>query len=567
MNSEGLDNDRLRRLLDAGRALVCELELEPLLDRVLRMAQELTGATYAALGILDENRSKLERLVTRGVDDRTREAIGDPPVGLGILGMLIEDPHPVRLADMGLHPRSCGLPAGHPPMKGFLGTPILIGGRAWGNLYLTEKASGPFTAADEAVVVLLAEWAAVAIGNARVYEREAARRKELERAVGATDASAEIARALGGETDLERVLELIVKRGRALVEARAVVLLLPDGDSLVVRAEAGQIMGTAVGQRVTLDRLSGRVLVGDRPLRIHDVHGHLQFSADELGIAGAECALVVPLMFRARGVGVLAAFDRLVDGPGFHDDDERLVLGFAASAAAALFAAQSVEHDRLRRSIEAAERESRRWARELHDATLQGLGALQLSLSSARRSSDPDRLDAAVGEVIGHLAEEIATLRELITELRPAGLDDLGVRPALEALAERVAARHDLCVETDFGAEAERAGARLTAEIETAIYRTVQEALTNIVKHAAAATVHITLREAGRFVRVSVQDDGRGFDPADGAEGFGIVGMRERAELAGGELGIESAPAGTTVRLVLPAARRADARTLRRVNA
>lgn len=565
MSSDGLDNDRLRRLLDVGRSLVSELEIEPVLDRVLRLAQELTGARYAALGILDEDRRLLERFLTRGIDEPTRELIGEPPRGMGVLGMLIEDPQPLRLDDVSRHPRSYGLPAGHPPMTTFLGAPITIRGKAWGHLYLTEKAGGPFTPADEEAVVVLAEWAAVAIHNARLYEREAERRGELERAVDAMEASAAIARALGGETDLDRVLELIVKRGRALVDARAVVLLLPEGDGLVVRAEAGEMMGTAVGQRVTLDRLSGRVLAGDTPLRIDDVHGHLQFSADELGIAGAECALVVPLMYRAKGVGVLAAFDRLVDGPRFHDDDERLVLGFAASAAAALSTAQSVERDRLRHSIEAAEKERRHWARELHDATLQGLGALQLGLSAARRSPDHDRLDLAVGEAIGQLGDEIRALRELITELRPAALDDLGVHPALEALAERVAARHGLAVHVDFGEEPELRGARLTNEIETAIYRTVQEALTNITKHASASAVHITMREAGRVVRVTVQDDGHGFDPTDGADGFGIVGMRERAELADGELSVESGRAGTTIRLVLPAAHRGDTPRLRQV--
>jgi signal transduction histidine kinase len=369
-----------------------------------------------------------------------------------------------------------------------------------------------------------------------------------------------IARALGGETDLDRVLELIVKRGRALVEARAIVLLLPEGDGLVVRAEAGQIMGTALGHRVKLDRLSGRVLMDNRPLRVHDVANHLQFSVDELGIGGAETALVVPLVYRAEGVGVLAAFDRLVDGPRFHDDDERLVLGFAASAAAALSTAQNVGRDRLRHRIEAAEKERRRWARELHDATLQGLGALKLGLSTARRTNDVDALERAVGDAIEHLGDEIATLRALITELRPAALDDLGVGAAVEALVERARTRHGLEIVSYSNIEFERGeGSRLTTEIETVIYRTVQEALTNASKHAAASTVHIAITEGRDSIRVVIADDGGGFDPASATEGFGLIGMQERAALVDGELDIETGPRGTNVRLVLPARHRGDA--------
>src|SRR4051812_17334014 len=264
------DDHRLVRLIEVGRSLLSELDLDIVLDRVLETARDLTGARYAALGILDERRRELAQFLTRGVDEETHRAIGDLPRGRGILGLLIEDPIPLRLADLGDHPRSYGFPPGHPPMRGFLGVPILIRGEAWGNLYLTEKAAGDFDRDDEDAVVVLADWAAIAIENARLYRAVDARRAELERAVRGFEATATIARAVGGETDLERVLELIVKRGRALVEARGVVILLAEGDRLRVAAGAGSVSvpeGLAVPLR---DSPLAELMAGSRAHRVTD---------------------------------------------------------------------------------------------------------------------------------------------------------------------------------------------------------------------------------------------------------------------------------------------------------
>ena len=170
--SGALDSVRLARLLDAGRAH--EAQLDPLadLDGILATAREVTGARYAALGILDEQRTSLDRFVTVGVDEQTRAAIGDLPRGRGVLGVLITEPKPLRLTNVSEHPRSYGFPEGHPPMRGFLGVPIVIRGAAWGNLYLTEKEGGDFTEADEEAAVILADWAATAIEIGRASCRE-----------------------------------------------------------------------------------------------------------------------------------------------------------------------------------------------------------------------------------------------------------------------------------------------------------------------------------------------------------------------------------------------------------
>src|SRR4051812_41626328 len=357
------DHDRLVRLIEVGRSLLSELDLDIVLDRVLETARDLTGARYAALGILDERRRELAQFLTRGVDEETHRAIGDLPRGRGILGLLIEEPYPLRLADLGEHPRSYGFPPGHPPMRGFLGVPILIRGEAWGNLYLTEKADGDFDQDDEDAVVVLADWAAIAIENARLYRTVDARRAELERAVRGFEATATIARAVGGETDLDRVLELIVKRGRALVEARDVLILLAEGDDLRVAAGAGSL-AVPEGVRVPLASSPIAAMLGQpRAQRVADPERRIGVRLSTLGVPDAEAALIVPLVYRGGVLGALIAFDRLTGDVGFTRDDEQLLEAFAASAATAVATAKTVEADRLRKSIEAAEAERRRWAR------------------------------------------------------------------------------------------------------------------------------------------------------------------------------------------------------------
>src|SRR6185437_11550842 len=226
-----------------------------------------------------------ERFLTVGIDAAAHRAIGDLPRGRGVLGVLIDDPRPLRLADVGEHPRSYGFPGGHPEMRSFLGVPIVIRGEAWGNLYLTEKAGGEeFTEEDEDAVVVLAQWAATAIGNARLYEDSELRRAQLERAVQSLEAARDIADAITGASDLGRILELIVKRGRALVDARTVLIMLREGDELVVAASAGHARG-AQGHRIPMaTSTSGDVLERGRPERLVDAASRLRVAPEELGV-------------------------------------------------------------------------------------------------------------------------------------------------------------------------------------------------------------------------------------------------------------------------------------------
>ncbi len=540
----------IRRLLDVGQALVTELDQKAVLDQVLQAAREITGAQYAALGVLDDRRAVLEQFLTSGIDEEAHRKIGDLPRGRGVLGELIEHPEPLRLPDVGLHPSSYGFPAGHPVMRSFLGVPVLIRGKAWGNLYLTEKeGGGEFTEADEEAAVVLARWAGVAIENARLYELSERRREELEKAFRGLEATRDVAVAIGGEIALEHVLELIVKRGRALVGARSLVIMLREGDELVVRASAGHTENVRNVRLPIAGSTSGQVLQRGRPERITDVSARLRIAPQEFGVSDAQTALLVPMLYRREALGILAAFDHGADRAAFSEDDEQMLRTFAVSAATAVALAQSVASDRLRSSIAAADTERRRWARELHDETLQGLGGLQLLLSSALSHDDLDIAQGAMREAVVHIEREIENLRSIITELRPAALDELGLKTALEALLDRHREQNGTEVDSQF-----ELPDMADTELEGTVYRLVQEALTNVAKHARADSVRVAIGASDGEVSIEVQDDGSGFDTATKTAGFGLAGMRERVSLAGGTLEISSGEQGTLVRVCLPVA-------------
>ena len=547
------DEPWLRRLLDVGQALVTELDRRVVLDRVLEAAREITGARYAAIGVLNEDRSELEQFLTVGIDEATRRAIGDLPRGRGVLGTLIEHPEPLRLLDVGQHPNSYGFPAGHPTMRSFLGVPVLVRGRAWGNLYLADKRDGEFTETDEHAVVMLARWAAVAIENARLYELSELRREELEKAIRSLEATRDVAVAVGGEISLERVLELIVKRGRVLVDARSLVIMLRDGDDLVVQASAGHVHDMRGVRLPVAGSTSGQVLSRGSPERVTDAAARLRIAPRELGVPDAQTALLVPMVYRGEAVGILAAFDHGTEREVFSEDDEKMLRTFAVSAATAVALAQSVQADRLRSSLAAADAERRRWARELHDETLQSLGGLRLILATVLAQDDLNQTRGVLDDAAEHIEREIENLRAIITELRPAALDEIGLRAAIEALLDRHREQSGATIDCDLDLPVRSADRRdMDAEMQTIVYRLLQEALTNIAKHARADTVRVQVREVDRELSIEVQDDGQGFDTSVQSSGFGLVGMSERVALAGGTLSVSSDAHGTLLAARLP---------------
>jgi signal transduction histidine kinase len=369
------------------------------------------------------------------------------------------------------------------------------------------------------------------------------------------------------------LLRLMADRGLALLDASTLLIVIEERGELRVAAASGAgtprlrimpVRGSALGDIY----LAGKALSLDRP------RGREAAWLHELGLE-ARAVLIEPLSMEGQGSGLIVTLRS--DG-SFRNPDREALKAFAASVAQRLAAERSVEIERLRYGMEARERERTRWAREIHDESIQGIGALRLQLANARDLEDKEALSAAVDTVLEGLGTEIDGLRHLITELRPAALDDLGLAAALEALARRAQAIDglDVTTEIDLGTAAESGGSgngdvdpdarrRLDPELESTIYRIVQEALTNVSRHAEATSAVISVSAGESVLRASVTDDGKGLPDSgrlgprgDGLEGgFGMGGMRERAELIGGELEFGPAPGrGTAVRITVPLAGR-----------
>jgi signal transduction histidine kinase len=537
--------NRLRALVDAGVALTSELSIDGLLQRLVEAAAELTGARYVALGVIDRSGSELERFLTTGMDDETRGAIGELPRGRGILGVVISQDTPLRLHNLGDDPRAVGFPPNHPPMSTFLGVPIHLRGVAYGNLYLTEKAGEEdFSEEDEELVGLLASQAAVAIENARLYEAATAWSKQLE-------SLNEVGNALATETNLDRLLDLIARRLRELLDARLVTVLLPSGpDEVRFVAVAGEGGEWLVGELMTRSTSkTGRVLERGQSERVDSVLDDPDVDPHATRLLGARSGLWVPLLVRGRVIGVLAAHDKLGRDVRFNDTDVRLAETFAARAALAVDLSERIASDSLRRAVEAQELERRRLARELHDETGQALTSILLGLKGLEEQLDKANARTAVGELRELVVSTLQDVRRLAVELRPSVLDDFGLVAALERLTTSFGEQSGIAIDFETSLKDER----LSEEIETALYRIVQESLTNIVKHARARHVSILLTRKGGAIKAVVEDDGQGFDPTADAAGFGLVGMRERLALLGGRLEVESgSETGTTVAAEVP---------------
>jgi GAF domain-containing protein len=333
---KALEGDRLRQLIAVGPLLVSELDLDVLLDRLLGTACQVTAAKYAALGILDTKRRELERFVTHGVSEEREREIGHRPRGLGVLGVLISDPRPLRLTEVSSHPNSSGFPAGHPPMRSFLGVPILIRGRAWGNLYLTEKRIGEFTDADEYAATTLATWAAIAVDHARLLAGATERRNRLEAAMRRLEATQAVVLAGSTEADLAPVLNFVVERGRAVVEAQSALVLQREGTDLVIAARAGDTQAEIGARLPTAESVFGEVMLTKRAARVDDPSSQLRATPTDLGVPEMRSALLVPLVYRDDVLGVMAAFDRDGGSTDFAEDDDHLLGVFAAGASAAI---------------------------------------------------------------------------------------------------------------------------------------------------------------------------------------------------------------------------------------
>ena len=536
---------RLRELAAANVAVGSQSSLEEVLQKTADVAARLVNARYAALGVLDRTGAHLERLVTSGMDETTKARIGDLPSNHGVLRILLREGRPVRVADVTKEPHFFGFPQSHPRMRSFLGVPILVRGVVYGDLYLAEKEIGEFTDGDEEIVTLLAAQTGLTIEKVQIHEGATHWIRQLE-------ALDELTGSVLEERDVLRLLGLVARRLRELIGARGVLISLPAPmGGLRVVVAAGEGLSDLVGYDVPPESRQGRTFARGRSERIDSVLEDPEMDQVLAGRVGAVAALFVPLVVHDRAIGIMYAFNKDGADVRFTDDDVRLAEALGTRAALAVHLSERVARETVDAILEAQEAERSRIARELHDETGAALTAILLDLTAidgAATVSDARQAAAALRQNARNALENVG---RLAFSLRPAALDEFGLAAALKDLSNRLEERGGLKVEVEIDLSADT---RLPAKLETAIFRITQEALTNVVKHADANAVRVTLACRKRSVTLAVEDDGRGFSKAgEAGGGFGLVGIRERVASLNSALDLESTSgAGTRLAIELP---------------
>jgi len=529
---------RMAQLVDLGLRLAGELVMGDLLPALVSSARDLFDAEYAALGVLDPSGTTIEHFEAVGMDAATRARIGHIPTGRGLLGVLLEDPRPVRLASIANDPRSCGFPAGHPAMESFLGVPVLLGGVLLGNLYMTEKHGGPFTAEDEGLAQVFAAQAAVAIDNARRFERERKRIATLEDLQGTVRAVQEVlAEGLRTNQPLDEVLSAVVGQVCSLAGAEGACVALVANGVLEVRAAEGvSAMSATLGRQAPPSAAALTHVLRDLvEMPVEAVE--LRVGSELAGVLAAAGDTIPEVSARAVMQAVASQL-----ALALANDRARIAEHDRVAAATALDLARERERstaDGFRRAIRAQEAERGRIARELHDEAGQVMMAVALHLRALEKSEHDPRQREDLEELHAIVSEAAASLHELISDLRPGLLREHGLAAAINQQATRTSEATGI----EVGVHLE-ALPSLPDEVEIALYRIVQEALVNVVRHSAATSASVTAARDGSRLRLVIEDNGHGFDAVTPTRRHGLLGMSERMTLLGGQLHVDSSPGG-----------------------
>ncbi|MFJ9636861.1 GAF domain-containing protein [Streptomyces sp. NPDC101178] len=533
---------RVPQLLEAMRSVGTGLELHSTLDRICATAAELAHARFAAIGVVDETGEGLSDFVTHGVPDEVARAIGRRPDGhRGLLGALIHDPDPVKLADLTGDPRSAGFPPGHPRMRSFLGVPIRVQGEVFGNLYLTEKRDGDeFSDSDLHMVRVLATEAGIAIGNARLYE--AARQRERW-----IDGSVAVTTALLSGGDADDALSVVAEQARHLADSAAGIVLLPTGDGgLEIVAVSADDPSSSLGVIIPARSTVAAKLLAGEAVFIDDSAADSRMVTRLAGLYGP--SMLLPLQSGGRVLGALAT-PRARGARPFSRTERTLATQFASQAALALMMAEA-QRDRERLAVY---EDRDRIARDLHDLVIQRLFATGMMLESAQRGSVVPEVRSGVGRAVDELDVTIQEIRTAIFALQqepaeaPSGLRTRVLREinmAAVPLGFKPSHRFLGAVDALVG---ELTGKNLVAAL--------REALSNAFRHAGASVIDVvvdataTLPDGRGAVRLSVADDGVGIP--EGGRRSGLRNLARRAESLGGASwfgpGIGEDGGGTTV--------------------
>ncbi|MEV7775012.1 GAF domain-containing protein [Kitasatospora sp. NPDC086791] len=527
--------DRVHSLLEAVLAVGRDLELTQVLQHIVEAAVTLVDAEYGALGVIGEDQ-RLSQFIPVGVTDEQVKVIGDLPSGHGILGELIRHPEPLRLSQLSDHPASYGFPAGHPPMRSFLGVPIRIRDKVFGNLYLTEKrGGGDFDAEDESVLATLAVAAGVAIDNARLYARARQRQRWLE-------ASSEVTSSLLSGSTEQEVLDLLLARAGEIAGAdlAVVALPLPETGELEVRIAVGlgadkhrDLLLPVEGSFMGAAFRTGGLVVSP------DVQRDPRITAGPPRWRGLGPAAAVPVGTAERGIRGVLLLARAAGAPLFDESESAPLVGFAGQAAVAM---ELAERRRDSEQI-ALLRERDRIARDLHDLAIQRLFATGMTLQGATRFIDHPEATDRVLRAIDDLDETARTIRTTIfgLRLREKGPAATGLRARVVEVVNRAARS------LGFAPALRMTGlldATVPAEVADAAVAVLEEALSNAARHAGAGVVTVTVGATGEELTVTVTDDGVGLP--EGGRRSGLANLADRATTLGGAFTARTGPEGGT---------------------
>jgi signal transduction histidine kinase len=534
------DHERLQLLLDAVVAIGADLDLDSVLRRIVEVASRLADARYVALGVLGAGPGRrLRAFVTHGLTPEQHTAIGDLPRGHGLLGLIIDRPEPLRLHDLNADPNAYGFPPGHPPMRSFLGVPVRIRDKVFGNLYLTEKlGDGDFTEQDEAIVVALAAAAGVAIENARLYE-EAARR---ERWLAAT---AEITGLLLASSSRDDALRTVAERAREIARADlGCVVLRRADDELELRIVSGLAPAAVLEKPFHLDRsLAGLVISTGAALVVPDVSTDHRPAEDLVGRAGWPVlgpVIVVPLRTSGGIQGALTLAWSRAGTSHFHEVDVRLPQGFAEQAALALEVDQArVDQERL-----AVFEDRDRIGRDLHDLAIQRLFATGMTLQSVFKITEKQAVRDRVNRAVSELDDTIKVIRSTIFALSEHARPDEapGLRAQVLQVCQDSAAALGFSPAVRFTGPVDFEVSDQAAEHALAVTR---EALSNVARHANASKAEVDVTTAEGFLTLRIADNGVGI-PDDGRRS-GLANLADRAADLGGEFTTGPAEGGGAV--------------------
>ncbi|GLY38196.1 histidine kinase [Amycolatopsis sp. NBRC 101858] len=506
---------RLRGLLHASQMVTGDLALPTLLRRIVEAAGELLGARYAALGVIGPD-GQLAEFVHAGMDDETVARVGQLPEGKGLLGAVVEDPRPIRLANIADDPRSSGFPDEHPPMRSFLGVPIRVRGAVFGNLYLTECRHGEFTAEDEQLALALAATAGQAIDNARLYETA---RKQQEWLRASAAIMSELLASRSG-----RPLELIAAHTLDLADADLVTVLRPDGERLRIEVAVGDA-AELVGRLVDIDgTMAGQVFTSGGPVVASWIDRQSRMDGPAPLRTDLDAVLVVPLTGAGQVNGVLTAA-RKIGRPGFTADDLEMAAGFAGQASVAIELADARAEQQ--RSELYDERD--RIAAELHSQVVQRLYAIGLSLQTTAGVVRSEAVARRVRTAIADLDAVIAQIRDTVFQL-----DDVLPRASvsvhdrvLEILAE-VGAELGLTASTEFAGKLDAISPpELADELVTAL----REGLALIARSTGAGSVRVAVRSGTERLSVVLAHDG---SPVSAAPEVELARIADLAQRRGG---------------------------------